>query len=68
VAEASAQHHHACTVLEAFPPGRRRRIVLYLAQHPEFDDIPWQGRLTLHLGSRDGEPTVTAEPTRQEKL
>jgi hypothetical protein len=38
-------HAHAMSILDVFPPGRRREAVLKLAEHPEFDLPGWQGRI-----------------------
>jgi hypothetical protein len=56
------------TVLEAFPPGRRRKIILYLAQHPELDAPDYHGQRVFHIGTHDGEPTVRVDTITTEKL
>jgi len=47
------------TPTEVFPPGPRRRILLHLASHPEFDLPTWKGHITYRrFCYRDGQPGV----------
>ncbi len=33
------------SILDIFPPGRRRQMVLKLAERPEFDQPDWHGKI-----------------------
>jgi hypothetical protein len=44
---------HALSILDVFPPGRRREAVMALAQHPEFDLPGWQGRIIFRAFRTD---------------
>jgi hypothetical protein len=41
------------TILEVFPPGRRRQMVLKLAERPDFDLPEWTGSVTFRCFKTD---------------
>ena len=42
----------ATSIVEVFPPGRRREMVLVIAEHPEYDAATWKGFVHFRLYTR----------------
>ena len=63
---------HLRSILEVFPPGPRRAAVLALAEHPEFDDVDWEGVLIFrrYRTHKEGKPglSLKIEPKEENVL
>lgn len=50
------------TLPEVFPPGPRRRMLLHLANHPEYDQPEWKGQISYRrFCYKDGTPGISVD-------
>lgn len=54
-------------ILEILPPGPRRRMFLYLLEHPEYDEPGQDGHLSFRLWSNGCQRRVSCQFTPDPK-